>query len=85
MLELEGALSCVCLCVFICVCAGEVLLRVASPAEGILVDLLLDLLGRVRDVDAAVGVTRAHLRARTLQGGEELRVDQRRLAVPKPE
>lgn len=58
-------------------------LRLAPPAEPVAVDLVLDLVGRVVHVYARVDVGRAHLRLRTLQRGEEFRVQQGRLGVPQ--
>lgn len=52
------------------------LLRLLSAREPMAVDLVLDLCGRVRHVDARVGVRRAHLRLGALERREELGVDQ---------
>lgn len=57
------------------------LLRLLPAREPVPVDLVLDLVRRVRHVDARVLVRRAHLRLRALQRREELGVDQRRLGV----
>jgi hypothetical protein len=57
------------------------LLRLLSAGEAVLVDLVLDLVRRVRHVDRAVRVARAHLRLRALQRGEELGVHERGLRV----
>ena len=51
-----------------------------ATAKGVLVDLLLDLLGRVGDIDGRVGVACAHLGLGALQCWEELRVDECGLA-----
>ena len=48
---------------------------------GILVDLVLDHGGSVRDQDGACAITAAHLRFLALEGGEESRVDRSRLLV----
>mmetsp|Transcript_25829 Transcript_25829/g.44110 ORF Transcript_25829/g.44110 Transcript_25829/m.44110 type:complete len:422 (+) Transcript_25829:176-1441(+) len=55
--------------------------RVLPSAEGVLLDLSFDVLGRVRQEDGRVGVAAAHLSLRSLQWREELGVDQRRLAL----
>lgn len=51
-----------------------------ATAKGVLVDLLLDLLGRVGDIDGRVGVACAHLGLGALQSWEELRVNECGLA-----
>ena len=55
--------------------------RLLSAREAVLVDLVLDLRGRVVHVYARVHVRRAHLRLRALERGEELGVQQRGLRV----
>lgn len=57
------------------------LLSLLAAREPVLVDLVLDLVRRVRHEYTRVRVRRAHLRLRALQRGEELGVDQRRLRV----
>mmetsp|Transcript_68938 Transcript_68938/g.166683 ORF Transcript_68938/g.166683 Transcript_68938/m.166683 type:complete len:219 (-) Transcript_68938:313-969(-) len=54
--------------------------RLAPTREGVLVDLVLDLLRRIRAEDGRGLIGGAHLRVGTLQRGEELGVDQRGLA-----
>lgn len=56
-----------------------------SPArEGVLVDLVLDLVGGVGHVDGGVLVAGAHLGVMAEQGGDELGVDQGRLWELEP-
>ena len=52
-----------------------------AARKAVLVDLVLDLVGRVVHVNAGVRVRRAHLRLRALQCGEKFGVQQRGLRV----
>ena len=58
-------------------------LRLTAPTEPMAVDLIFDLIRRIVHVYARVDVGRAHLCLRTLQSGEEFRVQKRRLRVPQ--
>ena len=51
--------------------------RLLPARESVLVELVLDLLIRIRHEDRRVGVTRAHFAAGALEGSQELRVGER--------
>eukprot|EP00958_Prasinococcus_capsulatus_P021975 scaffold3051_cov419-Prasinococcus_capsulatus_cf.AAC.6 len=64
---------------------GAVLLHgYASPAIGILVDLVLDHFRSICNKDGRIHVARGHLSTFSLQGGEESGLDERRLLVSDP-
>lgn len=51
------------------------LLRFLSTAERMLINLVLNLIRGIRHKDTRILIRGAHLRLRTLKGGEELGVD----------
>ena len=57
------------------------LLGLAPAREAVLVDLVLDLVGRIRHVDGRVGIRRRHFALGALQGGQELAVEEAWLGV----
>ena len=56
----------------------------SAAAEGMFVDLVLDLLGGVGNIDSRVGQRATHLTAAALQRREELAVQQARLHEAQP-
>ena len=51
------------------------------PTKPVPINLILDLIRSVRHEDTRIHIGGTHFRLRTLEGGEELGVDQRRFGV----
>jgi len=57
------------------------LFRLLSTTEAMSIDLILDLVRGIRHEDTRVRIRSAHFRLGTLEGGEELGMDQSRFRI----